>query len=383
MAGVRQYIDKYQRLLRARHPKRIFIAATRQNVGKTTISLGILAVIRKHLQMNVGFIKPVGQRYLLEEGAKVDEDSVLMERIFHFGCELKYMSPVAIEKGYTENFLDGKVSKDIGAEIRSAFQEVARGKEAVVVEGTGHAGVGSVFDMSNAQVARMLACDVILVAPGGIGNPIDEIMLNKSLFDSMGVRVAGAVINKVLPHKYKKIDRYVRKGLARLGVPLLGMVPYANLLEMPTLYDFREELNMGVLCEEGGLLKPIRKILVGAMDVREAVNYLEEDSLVITPGNRADLINMLIKVHCAKTRRPINVAGIILTGGLFPKRKFVRALKNAGIPTLASEEDTYSVASAVHGLTVKIKSRDKTKVKLAIDMVEKHLDIKKLKNAIH
>lgn len=379
---MKSYLNKYQKMFWRRKPKRLFVAATRQNVGKTTISLGILAALRKHFTRDVGFIKPVGQRYLLENGYKIDEDSLLMDRLFHFDCPLRYLSPVAIEKGYTEDFLDGKVSGDIAREIRSAFHRVAEGKEAVVIEGTGHAGVGSVFDMSNGQVAKMLNSDVVLVAPGGIGNPIDEIMLNKSLFDSLGVRVAGVIVNKVLPHKYKKIDHYLRLGLKRLGVPLFGVIPYANLLEMPSLFDFREELDMHVLCGEEHLLKPIKKVLVGAMEVREAINYLENNSLVITPGNRADLLNLLIKVHTSRYRKHVNIAGIILSGGLFPKKRLLRALKRTGIPTLASNDDTYSVASSVHSLTVKIKSRDKTKVKLAIDMIEKHLNLSHLTDAL-
>lgn len=379
---MRHIVSKYRKFFGPQKPKRIFVAATRQNVGKTTISLGLVAALRKHLTGEVGFIKPVGQRYMLEKGYKVDEDSVLMDNIFHFGCPLKYLSPVAVEKGYTEDFLDGKVRGNIAGDIKKAFDQVAKGKEAVVIEGTGHAGVGSVFDMSNGQVAKMLDSDVVLVGPGGIGNPIDEIMLNKSLFDSMNVKVAGVIINKVLPYKYKKIERYLKAGLERLDVPFLGVVPYANLLEMPSLYDLQEELNMEVVCGEKHLSRPIKKVLVGAMEVREAINYLENDSLVITPGNRSDLLNLLIRVHTSRFRKPINISGIILSGGLIPNRRILSSLKKTGIPTLTSQEDTYRVASGVHSLTVKIKSRDKTKVKLAIDMVEKHLNIRQLRDAI-
>ena len=369
--------DKWEKIFGARRTKRIFIAATRQNVGKTTVSLGLLATLRDRFK-KTGFIKPVGQRYLVEDGVKVDEDSLLMDRIFQFNIPLQYMSPVAVEKGYTERFLDGEIVEDMAGRIRDAFDKVSDGRDLVVIEGTGHAGVGSVFDLSNASVAKMLDSKVILVAPGGIGNPIDEIAINKSLFDKMRVKLAGVIINKVLPHKYDKVDKYVRKGLDRLGIPALGVIPYVELLDIPTMHDLREELDMHVLCGEKYLGRQMRKVLVGAMEVREAAQFIEDDCLVITPGNRGDLINLLIKVHTGRLKAPRRIAGLILSGGFAPKRRIYNALKRTDIPTLMSRFDTYDVASRVHDLTVKIKSRDKNKVKLAIDMIEKYVYIERV-----
>jgi len=374
---MKSYIENWEKILGVRSPKRIFIAATRQNVGKTTISLGLIAILAKRYK-KLAFIKPVGQRYLIEEGNKIDEDSVLMERIFNFQFPLKDMSPVAVERGYTEKFLDGKISLDSAARIKKSFNHVSRGKELVVIEGTGHAGVGSVFDLSNATVAKMLGSKVILISQGGIGKPIDEIMLNKSLFDVKGVKLAGVIVNKVLPGKYDKINKYVRTGLSRLGIPVLGVIPYAEILDIPTMWDFKEDLDMHVLCGGEYMGRQMKKILVGAMEVREAAQYIEEGSLVITPGNRTDLLSLLIKIHIGHYRTQKKISGIILTGGLVPKRRVYNMLKKIDIPILLSRDDTYEAASRVHDLTVKIKSRDKNKVKLAIDMVEKYVDINRV-----
>ncbi|MFC1548449.1 phosphotransacetylase family protein [Candidatus Omnitrophota bacterium] len=375
---MKSYIEeKWEKILGGRRTKRIFIAATSQNVGKTTVSLGLLATFKDRFK-KIAFIKPVGQRYLVEKGVKVDEDSLLMDRIFQFNIPLQDMSPVAVEKGYTEKFLDGEITEDAAAKVKTAFNKVAEGRDIVVIEGTGHAGVGSVFDLSNAAVAKMLDSRVVLVAQGGIGNPIDEISVNKSLFDKMGVKLAGVIINKVLPHKYDKVNKYVRKGLDRLGIPVLGVIPYVELLDIPTMRDFREELDMHVLCGEKHLNRQMGKILVGAMEVREAAQFIEDDSLVITPGNRGDLINLLIKIHTGRLKAPKRIAGLILSGGFTPKRRIYNALRKTDIPTLMSRLDTYDVASRVHDLTVKIKSRDKNKVKLAIDMIEKYVYIERV-----
>ena len=368
------YLDAWEKILGIKKVKRIFVAATRQNIGKTTVSMGLLDALGKKFN-GISFIKPVGQRYLLENGHKVDEDSILMDRIFNFGLPMQDMSPVAVEKGYTERFLDGDISSDAGLKIRSAFNSVTEGREVVVIEGTGHAGVGSVFDLSNAAVAKMLDSKVIIVSAGGIGNPIDEVMVNKSLFDKMGVKIAGVIVNKVLPHKYEKVSKYVRVGFNRLGIPVLGVIPYAEILDLPTMRDIKEELDMHVLCGEDFLGRQMTRVLVGAMEVREAIHDLEDDCLVITPGNRADLIGLIIKIQAGRFKSPKRVSGLILSGGVAPKRRVYAALKRSGIPTLLSRLDTYDVAAKVHDLTVKIKYRDNNKVKLAIDMVAKHVDM--------
>ncbi len=372
-----KYIETWEKIFGSKKVKRIFVAATSRNVGKTTISLGLIAALGKRFG-KVSFIKPVGQRYLIEDGYKVDEDSILMDRIFNFGLPIQDMSPVAVEKRYTEKFLDGEIKQDASAVIRQSFNAVSAGREVVVIEGTGHAGVGSVFDLSNAVVAKLLDSKVIIVSTGGIGNPIDEVMLNKSLFDRMGVKIAGVVANKVLPHKYEKVSKYIRAGLNRLGVPVLGTIPYAEVLDIPTMRDIKEELGMQVICGEDLLGRQMSRVLVGAMEVREAIHDLEDDCVVITPGNRTDLIGLIIKVQSGRFKSPKRVAGLILSGGMSPKKRAYTALKRAGIPTLVSRLDTYDVASRVHDLTVKIKYRDNNKVKLAIDMVEKHVDIEKV-----
>ena len=371
---MKAYVETWEKLLGIKRVKRIFISATRQNVGKTTVSLGLISTLSQRYK-EIGFIKPVGQRYLIENGHKVDEDSVLMERIFKFKFAIYDMSPVAVERGFTEKFLDGACPQDSSKKIKEAFLHVSEGKDLVIIEGTGHAGVGSVFDLSNAEVARMLDSKVIMVSTGGIGNPIDEIMLNKALFDSKGVKLAGVIVNKVLPHKYEKVSRYIRIGLGRLGIPVLGVIPYVEMLDKPTMRDFQEELDMHVLCGEKHLDQQMKKVLVGAMDVREAAQYVEDECMVITPGNRDDLLNLLIKIHSGRYKAPRRITGIILSGGLAPKRRIYNGLKKTGIPTLMTRFNTYDVASRIHGLTVKIKYRDSNKVKTVMEMVGRYVDL--------
>src|SRR6202012_4794173 len=191
---------------------RVFIAATRQNDGKTTTSLGLIAALQKHFP-RIGYIKPVGQRFVEIEDEKIDEDSVLMESVYRMGSPLVDMSPIAVEPAFTRKYLQSANNEALVKKIQKAFDRVAWEKDFVLCEGSGHAGVGSVFDLSNATIAKILGAKVIIVSQGGIGKPIDEVYLNQAVFDREGVEIIGVILNKVLPDKVEFISEFAQRGL--------------------------------------------------------------------------------------------------------------------------------------------------------------------------
>src|SRR5204862_2302832 len=131
--------------------------------------------------------------------------------------------------------------------IQKAFGRVAWEKDFVLCEGSGHAGVGSVFDLSNARVAKILGAKVVIVSGGGIGKPIDEVSLNQALFEKEGVEIIGVILNKVLPEKVDSVTDFVRRGLKRKGLELLGVIPHQRILSNPTMELIRDELHAEVL----------------------------------------------------------------------------------------------------------------------------------------
>src|SRR4051812_38531681 len=225
---------------------RVFIAATRQNDGKTTASLGLIAALQRYYP-RVGYIKPVGQRFVEIEEQKIDEDTVLMDSVYRLNCPLVDMSPIAVEPDFTRKYLQSSNNDALVKKIQKAFDRVAWEKDFVLCEGSGHAGVGSVFDLSNAQVAKILGAKVIIVTQGGIGKPIDEVALNQALFEKEGVEIIGVILNKVRGSKVETITDFARRGLKRKGLELLGVVPHQRILSNPSLELIREELSAEVL----------------------------------------------------------------------------------------------------------------------------------------
>jgi hypothetical protein len=357
---------------------RVFIAATRQNDGKTTTSLGLISALQKFYP-RIGYIKPVGQRFVEIEEQKIDEDTVLMDSVFRLNCPLVDMSPIAVEPDFTKKYLQSSNNDALVKKIQKAFDRVAWEKDFVLCEGSGHAGVGSVFDLSNAQVAKVIGAKVIIVTQGGIGKPIDEVSLNQALFEKEGVEIIGVILNKVLGTKVDFISDFARRGLKRKGLELLGVIPHHVVLSYPTMDLIREELRAERL-NQCGLQNLVEEVAVGAMSAQNAQNLFKPGVLLITPGDREDIIEAASE--SLQKQKGKMMAGIVLTGNFRPANGALKTIRSMSIPVLLAEDDSYQVASKVHDLTVKTRPGDAEKIKLIRDLIAKNVDVQKILNLL-
>jgi len=356
-------------------PKKVFVAATRQDQGKTTVSLGLMAAFNEMLAP-AGFIKPVGQRYVEVDGVRVDEDVALMRAVFASDCALADMSPVTIGRSFTRDYINHPQPDLLAHRILESYEHMAAGKRSVIIEGTGHAGVGSCFDTSNADVAKLLGAKVVLVTTGGIGRPIDEVMLNEALFRDRGVQFLGVILNKVLPDKLEEIRGVVGRGLARKGIDLLGCVPYERLLAIPSMRLVYQEISGELINGESFLDNTIEDIIVGAMVAHRALDYIRPHCLLITPGDRDDLILAAMSIHTLGAGG--SVSGMLLTGGVRPHRNILRLLAATEIPVILVEQDSYSAAAQVNELKVKIQPTDTEKIATVPKLVREHVDVQRI-----
>ncbi len=358
---------------------RVFIAATRQNDGKTTTSLGLLSALQKFYP-RIGYIKPVGQRFVEIEEQKIDEDTVLMDHVYRLDCPLVDMSPIAVEPDFTRKYLQSSNNEALVKKIQKAFDRVAWEKDFVLCEGSGHAGVGSVFDLSNATVAKILHAKVIIVSQGGIGKPIDEVSLNQALFQKEGVEIIGVILNKVTPEKIEYVSEFARRGLKRKGLDLLGVIPHQSILSSPTVDLIRDELDAEMLNPSRQLLNLVDDVVVGAMGVQNAMTYFKHGVLLITPGDREDIVLAAASAIC-NGGTPC-LAGMVLTGNLRPGSSIMKIIQGLPFPVLLAKDDIYQVASKVHDVTIKTRPDDTEKISIIRDLIADHVDVNKILKAL-
>ena len=366
--------------------KAFFVAATGQNVGKTTTCLGLLSGLKKRYN-EVGFLKPIGQEYVeTETGSHVDKDVLLFKSFFKLSASYEEMSPVLFPKGFTRDFLDGKVDhRDLTDKISQAFRSIASQNRFTIIEGTGHTGVGSIVDLNNAQVAALLKCPIILIASGGLGSSFDELSLNRTQCEKYGVRVAGVILNRVLDEKRGMIVEYMTKALRRWDIPLLGCIPFNTFLSMPTMNDFELLFQTELMTGKEYRLRHFQQIRLVASSLEMYPTLIHPNQLIITPADREDIIlATLTRYWDLKIAHPDEnlEAGIILTGKNPPKNAILDQIRRAEIPMLYAPVSSFVAMKMINTYTAKIRKEDTAKIEEAINVVENHVDFDALEKTM-
>ena len=367
--------------------KGFFVAATGQNVGKTTVCLGLVSGLQKRFS-SVGYIKPVGQEHIeTETGLHVDKDVVLFKSHFHLDDPYEKMSPVLFPRGFTRQFLDGEVDHPVLLnKISASFCEISKKNPISVIEGTGHSGVGSIVDLNNAQVAALLKVPVILIASGGLGSSFDELSLNYTQCEKYKARVAGVILNRVLDEKREMILNYMPKALKRWGVPLLGCIPYDSFLSTPTMCDFEQLFDMSMLTGNAHSLSHFHHIRLIASSVEMYRTLITPNQLIITPASREDIIlATLTRYWDAKIADPKSdmEMGMILTGKHPPKESIVDQIRRADIPMIYVPLSSFIAMKMINTYTTKIRKDDYPKIEEAVRVVEQYVDFDQLLKSVY
>lgn len=363
----------------------IFIAATGQNVGKTTICLGLLAALHKRLS-RVGFIKPVGQQHIcIHEGLNVDKDVALFKKYFNLSSHYADMSPIILPSGFTKDFLDKKIDPGvIEQKVIHAYQTILQSHDFTLVEGTGHVGVGSIINLSNAKVASLLQTPMILIASGGLGSAFDELALNIALCQQYQVPVKGIILNRVFNDKRAMIENYFVKALKHWNIPLLGCIPYHPFLSAPTLSDYAQLFQVSLIEGHAHDYSHFLNPRLVADSLAAYQNKIAPNELIITPANREDIILATLERHKeAKLKNQNDIYGLLLTGDQAPSALILDEIKKSKAPALYTPVHSYEAMKMITSFTAKTRHEDIEKIEQAIALVENHMDITQLMKISH
>lgn len=385
------------------NPSPVYVAATRQHVGKTSTCLALLSGLQKRFN-RVGFMKPVGQQSLKVQNKagdwiNIDKDAVLVKE--HFGLdhlEYQHTSPVLIPKGYTRDYLDGKIRMEHQeALVQEAYRAIRSTSDVILCEGTGHCAVGSIVHASNAQVASWLDAKMILVANGGLGNTFDELTLNKVLCDKEGVEIAGVIVNKVQPEKLDQTREYIQKAMdLHWGdVPLLGCIPDRPFLGCPALSDLERLLGTQLITGKLHRLRhyQIQDLNLVATSRQVFLKTLKNNpvrTLYVSHSSRTDILLGFLQDHPQHSNSSggaaqdgAHQAALVVTGtDEYPISEQVMELIGAmsedeaaaAPPVILAPLPTHKVMDMIHRHTPKLNFEDAHRANKAIEHYEPHID---------
>lgn len=353
--------------------KKIFIGATGQHCGKTTISLSLMHLARKKYP-RVGFIKPLGPKCILYRGLTMDMDAAMIAGVYNLNEDAHLMSPMTLTPGTTRQFLDGKISPDYPRHvILKAMEQLEQKNDFLIIEGAGHCGVGSVVGMNNARIAAITEAPVLMVTNGGIGSVIDAVELNLALYREAKADVRFIMVNKLVEAKRERSLAYLRQAFAGSNIKVASAFSYSPVLAHPTLQHVADLLGLPLQGDPQERSRICHTIQLGASSSQRVIDHLGESTLLIVTSSRDELIVTASALHNIANFKS-RLAGLIVSGHAPISSITQQILEESGIPYIRIEETSSLVFSRLREHVSKIGPDDREKIELIDSMAEHYID---------
>ena len=354
--------------------RKIFIAASGQNIGKTTISVSLLHLAQKKYG-RVGFMKPLGPKPTVLRGISVDKDAALIAQVFGLTKDLRYMSPVVVHPETSRQAIDGKIDlPELADRIMTSYAELERRCDYIVIEGSGHPGVGTVLNLSNAQIAKMLDAPVLMLSGGGVGNVIDTLAMNTALFKLEGAEVRGVLVNKLFEEKRNTMLDYLSRAFAGQPFSVIGGFDYKPVLANPTLGRVSRLLDLPLHGNRREVRRIIHHVQIGAASTQRVTEMLRDSSLLLVTSSRDELLVTLANLYQMPEFRSL-ITGLIIPGIAPVSTITQRIVDRSNIPYLRTDRHTTAELYKIITEDVsKITAEDTEKLSLIRTLAEQRLD---------
>ncbi|MCK0201677.1 phosphate acetyltransferase [Ornithobacterium rhinotracheale] len=341
--------------------KGLYIATLEPHSGKSMIILGLMQSLLGKMA-KVAYFKPV-------VASEEEKDNHIETILSHFGLNSSYDESYAVTRDeLIHNRNSGKIADSL-EKIISKYKKLESTHDFVLVEGTDFLGGSSVFEFDwNVNIAKNLGLPVLLISTG-IDKTFKEFDRNLEMayksFQNRDVQVIGIVANKIQEENVEALkqhlDKYLPENVEKIIVPLVSE------LQNPSIKEIVEELDAEVLVGKENLSNLTGKFAVGAMQLPNFLNHIDQNSLVITPGDRADIILGSLQAHIS-SKYP-SVAGIVLTGGIKPEETIMRLIEGTqqNVPIVSVKTGTFETTQKIGAIRSDVSKEKITKIQSALD----------------
>ncbi|WDF53341.1 phosphate acetyltransferase [Mucilaginibacter sp. KACC 22063] len=354
--------------------KTVFVASTEPYSGKSLVSLGLVNMLLGKAQ-KIGFFKPITGQSIQQK-----KDNHIDTILSHFDLPIAYDDTNAFTWQEAMRQVDTESQGEMIDTIIRKFKYLEDKYDFTVIEGTDYQGEGAAFEFEiNAQIAKNLRAPVIIVISGEKKSTAQ--IVNGSLtairnFDSREIQVLAIVANKVSEDNVQDVQELLTQQIS--SEILVSVIPENKSLQNPTMKEVLEKLNGKLLFGNEHLSNQVDNFVTGAMQVPNFLNYLKENVLIVTPGDRGDIIISALQANLSTSYS--KVAGIVLTAGYQPEEPIVRLIEGLQtvVPIIAVQTGTFETSNIVGAIRSKISSGDTKKIQLAIDTFNKYVSIPEL-----
>lgn len=346
----------------------IYLTTTEPFSGKSIYALGLMNLLASKTD-KLAYFKPI------ISGSKKEKDRRLELLKEHFNLNQGYEEMYAFTRKKAFKEINKGNESFLIDTIIEQFKRLQENYDFVVVEGTDFTEVNNVEFDGNISIAKNLGIPVALILNCEKRTPseiLDMALSSVHGFTNEGVQVLTLVANKVTKDKMDDVSR--RLGALFPKDILISAMPVHEELSNPTMAEIMESLGANLLFGENLLTNRVDHSIVGAMQLHNFLTRLRQNTLVVTPGDRGDIIIGALQANVSRNFG--KVAGIIVSGGMHPEPPIVKLIEGLEtiVPILQVDEGTFMVVTKVNQIRARIAAGDKEKIALAIRLFEAWVD---------
>jgi len=359
-------------------PQKLYIASIEPRSGKSLVALGVMEMLSRRIR-NIGFFRPV------IPDVDVDNNIQLISSRYHL--RLPHDELFAYRRSEAQKIYAAGRHEELLTTMINKFRLLEQKCKFVLCEGTDYIGASSAFEFDiNADAANNFGCPVLAVVNGREKSPtevLDAIRTARESFREKGCAVLATIVNRVAGGTMTLLAELLAD--SRTAGDPVYVIPEDPALGKPTVGEVVSSLGARII--QGGkdeLNREIHDFKVAAMTLPHVLDYIEEATLLITPGDRSDVI--LGALAASLSDRYPKIAGILLTGGITIDPQVQRLIEGfqrvMPVPIISVETDTYTTAMNAGAIRPALTPENSRKIAAALGLFETHVDAGELENRI-
>ncbi|HHF52433.1 MAG TPA: phosphate acetyltransferase [Candidatus Aminicenantes bacterium] len=356
----------------------LYVTSTERKSGKSVISLGLTEMLIRNVD-KVAFFRPL--IYVDSDKKEIDNDINLISDYYHLDIPYDRMYGFSTDEA-NEMLSQGKYDELI-EKIVTKYKYLEENYDFVLCEGTDFEGATSAFEFDiNADIANNLGCPVVLSANAynrSEEGVIRSVETSLESFIEKHCKVVAIIVNRA-----EKGERIVSKlkDNPLVKESLVFSIPNIKSLQYPTVGEVAKALNARVVSGQVKLNRHVEGFGVAAMQLRNVLTRVSNGDIVITPGDRADIIVGCLSALSSSSMP--SISGIILTGGLIPQEPILKLIEgyDEKVPILSVKENTFETARMADNIHAVIDPDDTIKVAQALEAFEKNVELEELREKI-
>ncbi|WP_319543442.1 phosphate acetyltransferase [uncultured Pseudodesulfovibrio sp.] len=360
--------------------KNLYVSATEERSGKSAVVLGVMQMLLRELH-NVAIFRPI-----INDPGEGNKDHDIALMIDHFKLSISYRDTYAYTLKQARELINSGQHALVLENILNKYKSLEEEYDFVLCEGTDFKGKDPAFEFDlNADIAANIGAPMLVITSGRDKTPVEVANITQSTLDTLsekGVDFIACVVNRAPEGMTDELCGTIKCDRNGEHMPLY-VIPENEALGKPTVGDVKRWLDADILYGHSGMQTLVDNYVIAAMQIGNFLQYIKQGSLIITPGDRSDII--LSSLASRLSSAYPDISGIVLTGGLDVSasvHKLIEGWTGVPVPVLSVKGHTYQNVQELNRLYGRIEANDDQRIATALGGFAQYVNVSELRDRL-